>query len=523
MLQKYNKIQNLINEEKLAYILKNSFTRKDIISLVNRCGIGYEGMRLSDVPVEQLVSDLAEYFFKEFDTGKLIIQDLEKNFVNVCNRVHDMTPEEISIFFSNTVQLVKDNEFGPIVWSLLIDERVEVNNHANKLLENYDEYIHQEKPKKFEELEKLETLFEELDKEEKKDAHVEQYTAEDIANLEDKIADLQLELKEKLKDIEHRIRAEKRLEEKNEKLHEQIEIFKRSLSELASEKGELRYQIKQLETENLRLRRVKRDVNNGGESTQHQLERENKKLKYDLEKALQSLAELDKLKIEKATLEVELKATEEEFQEYKIEKEKERGCLQRNSQKQKEDLALALESANQKIKELTVSQVKEPPQRNNSEKQRVGVFVDVQNMFYAAKDRYNARLDYIKLLDMIVGDRMVVAATAYVVQMPEVDQTAFISFLEHNGYYVKSKELRMRLDGSAKGDWDMGIAIDIISMLDDLDVVILASGDGDFCALVEMVKEKGCRVEVVAFPHNTSIDLQQAADEFFPIGGDMLI
>ena len=124
---------------------------------------------------------------------------------------------------------------------------------------------------------------------------------------------------------------------------------------------------------------------------------------------------------------------------------------------------------------------------------------------------------------MIVGDRAVVAAVAYVVQMPEVDQTAFISFLEHNGYNVKSKELRMRLDGSAKGDWDMGIAIDIISMLDGLDVIILASGDGDFCALVEMVKENGCRVEVVAFPHNTSIDLQQKADEFFPIGGDMLI
>ncbi|MBM3234735.1 NYN domain-containing protein [Candidatus Poribacteria bacterium] len=233
--------------------------------------------------------------------------------------------------------------------------------------------------------------------------------------------------------------------------------------------------------------------------------------------------------MEKATLEIELKATEEEFQEYKIEKEKEIGGLQRDLQKQKEELALALEATNQKLKELTVSQVKEPlnfrglSQRNNSEKPRVGVFVDVQNMFYAAKDRYNARLDYIKLLDMIVGDRMVVAATAYVVQMPEVDQTAFISFLEHNGYYVKSKELRMRLDGSAKGDWDMGIAIDIISMLDDLDVVILASGDGDFCALVEMVKEKGCRVEVVAFPHNTSVDLQQAADEFFPIGGDMLI
>ena len=523
MLQIYNKIQNLINEEKLASILRNSFTQPEIVSLTNRCGIEYEGMRISNIPIEQLASDLAEYFFKEFDTGKLIIKDLENHSTNACARVHDMTLEEIQIFFSNTAQLTQDNEFGPIVWSLLMDERVEVNNHANQLLEDYDEYIHQQQSKTFEELEELETLFEQLDKAEENDANIEQYTAEEIAELEDKIADLQIELKEKLKDIEHRIRAEKRLNEKNEKLQEQIDFLKRSLSEFANEKGEFRHQIKQLESENLRLRRMKRDVNNKRESTQHQLERENKKLKYDLEKALQSLAELDKLKMEKAKLEVELKATEEEFQIYKTEKEKEIEFLQGNLQKRKEESALVLESSRQKIKELTTSQAEEPPQRNNSEKQGVGVFVDVQNMFYAAKDRYNARLDYIKLLDMIVGDRAVVIAIAYVVQMPEVDQTAFISFLEHNGYHVKIKELRMRLDGSAKGDWDMGIAIDIISMLDDLDVIILASGDGDFCALVEMVKKNGCRVEVVAFPHNTSIDLQQKADEFFPIGGDMLI
>ena len=521
MLQIYNKIQNILNEEKLAFILRSGFTEQKICSLVNKCGIGYEGMRINDVPIEQLALDLAEYFFKEFNTGKLIIKDLKNHSINAYNRVHDMTLEEIQIFFSNTVQLVKDNEFGPIVWSLLMDERDEVNSHATKLLENCNEHFYQIKSDEFEELEKIETLFENLDEEEEE--HVQQYTAEDIAALEDKIADLQIELKEKIKEIEHRIRAEKRLNEKNEKLHEQIEFLKRSFSEFASEKGELRHQIKQLEAENLRLRRIKRDVNDEGEVTQHRFERENKKLKYDLEKALQNLKELENIKVEKAKLEVELKAIEEEFHEYKIEKEKEIKDLQGGLQKQKAESALALEVAHQKIKELTASKTEKIAPRNNSDKQRVGVFVDVQNMFYAAKDRYNARLDYIKLLDMIVGDRAVVAAVAYVVQMPEVDQTAFISFLEHNGYNVKSKELRMRLDGSAKGDWDMGIAIDIISMLDGLDVIILASGDGDFCALVEMVREKGCRVEVVAFPHNTSIDLQQKADEFFPIGGDMLI
>jgi uncharacterized LabA/DUF88 family protein len=154
---------------------------------------------------------------------------------------------------------------------------------------------------------------------------------------------------------------------------------------------------------------------------------------------------------------------------------------------------------------------------------RVGVFVDVQNMFYAAKDRYARRLDYIKLLDLIVGPRNLVAAYAYVVQIPEINQAGFLSLLEHNGYTIKSKDLRMRGDGSAKGDWDVGIAIDIVSMLDALDIVILASGDGDFCALAELIKQHGKRIEVAAFEHNTSMDLQRIADQFFPIGDEMLI
>ena len=158
-----------------------------------------------------------------------------------------------------------------------------------------------------------------------------------------------------------------------------------------------------------------------------------------------------------------------------------------------------------------------------SEQPRVGVFVDVQNMFYAAKDRYGRRVDYIKLLDLIVGPRYLMGAYAYIVQIPEIDQTPFLSLLEHNGYTIKSKDLRLRGDGSAKGDWDVGIAVDVVSMLGSLDVVILASGDGDFCPLAELIKQQDKRVEVVAFEHNTSMDLQQIADQFFPIGDELLI
>ena len=134
---------------------------------------------------------------------------------------------------------------------------------------------------------------------------------------------------------------------------------------------------------------------------------------------------------------------------------------------------------------------------------RVGIFVDVQNIFYAAKP-FNARLDFEKLLELSVGKRRLIRAIAYVVQSPDVDQSNFISMLQQKSYEVKRKDLRQRSDGSAKGDWDMGMAIDIMRFVDKLDVVVLVSGDGDFVPLVDLVKTLGPRVEVISFTYNTA-------------------
>jgi uncharacterized LabA/DUF88 family protein len=153
---------------------------------------------------------------------------------------------------------------------------------------------------------------------------------------------------------------------------------------------------------------------------------------------------------------------------------------------------------------------------------RVGVFVDVQNMFYAAKKQFEARLNYVKLLHHVVRKRRLITAIAYVIENPEIDQSGFFSLLSHHSFRIRRKPLIQRADGSQKGDWDMEIALDILSLVDKLDVVALVSGDGDFVSLVERVKIYGPRVEVHGFPENTAIDLKEAADEFFPIKRDLL-
>jgi uncharacterized LabA/DUF88 family protein len=155
--------------------------------------------------------------------------------------------------------------------------------------------------------------------------------------------------------------------------------------------------------------------------------------------------------------------------------------------------------------------------------QRVGVFVDVQNMFYSAKRLRNAKLDFAKLMEKAVRGRQLIRAICYVVDNPDIDQTNFIDMLISQGYEIKQKKLKVRSDGSAKGDWDMGIAIDAVTMAQKLDIVVLVSGDGDFADLVYHLKSRGVLVEAMSFLRSTSEDLIASVDKHFQIEEDMLI
>lgn len=154
--------------------------------------------------------------------------------------------------------------------------------------------------------------------------------------------------------------------------------------------------------------------------------------------------------------------------------------------------------------------------------QRVGVFVDVQNMFYSAKHIRNAKLNFAKLMEKAVRGRQLIRAICYVIENPEIDQSNFTDMLRENGYEVRKKPMRVRADGSAKGDWDMGMAIDVISIADKLDIVVLVSGDGDFCDLVYHIKSRGVYTEAMSFLKSTNEDLIKAVDYHIPIDQELL-
>jgi uncharacterized LabA/DUF88 family protein len=201
-------------------------------------------------------------------------------------------------------------------------------------------------------------------------------------------------------------------------------------------------------------------------------------------------------------------------------------------------------------------------QGTNYSNQRVGIFVDVSNLYHSAKNLYQGRVNYAELIKHLVGGRQLIRAMAYVVRsegvepqhasgqsrnglhvrMAEKDQAAavsavpgsanggidangnasseasFFEALEKAGLELRMKDLQIYAGGMKKGDWDVGMAVDVIRMMPFLDVIILVTGDGDFIPLVNYVKWGGGRVvEIASFRRSASSKIVDAADEFINI------
>jgi uncharacterized LabA/DUF88 family protein len=148
--------------------------------------------------------------------------------------------------------------------------------------------------------------------------------------------------------------------------------------------------------------------------------------------------------------------------------------------------------------------------------QRVGIFIDIQNLYHSAKNLYRARVNYKELMKELIAGRQLISATAYVVKSETAEgESAFFDALKKAGLELRSKDLQIYPGGMKKADLDVGMAVDAIRMSDLLDVVILVTGDGDFIPLVEYLKwGKGRTVEVAAFGRSASGKIKEVADEF---------
>ncbi len=152
--------------------------------------------------------------------------------------------------------------------------------------------------------------------------------------------------------------------------------------------------------------------------------------------------------------------------------------------------------------------------------QRVEVLIDVQNLYHSAKNLFSARVNFQKVMEKALDGRRLIRAFAYVVSTKTGEEKPFFEALTGMGIETRVKELKEFYGGAKKADWDVGIVIDAVRTAPGVDVVVLCSGDGDFIPLVEYLKARGKRLEVLAFKKTTSSELQGVADEFFDLGSD---
>jgi uncharacterized LabA/DUF88 family protein len=158
---------------------------------------------------------------------------------------------------------------------------------------------------------------------------------------------------------------------------------------------------------------------------------------------------------------------------------------------------------------------------NLYKEQRVGIFVDVQNLYYSARNVYKSKVDFRAILNEAIKGRNLIRAIAYVIRADVKDEENFFDALKNLGYEVKEKDLQIFYGGAKKGDWDIGIAMDLIELAPKLDTVVLVSGDGDFVPLVRHLKHAlGCYVEVMAFGKSSSQKLIEDADRYLDLDSD---
>ncbi len=155
---------------------------------------------------------------------------------------------------------------------------------------------------------------------------------------------------------------------------------------------------------------------------------------------------------------------------------------------------------------------------------KIAIFVDVQNIYYTTRDSFGRQFNYRKLWQQLSATNEIISATAYAIARNDDSQIKFQDALKHIGFEVKLKPYIQRSDGTAKGDWDVGITIDIMQSAANVDSVILLSGDGDFDLLLKKISaDYNVKTEVYGVAELTANSLINAADMFHPINKDLLL
>lgn len=499
----YERINRLLSQEEFSWVIMDSFTHKELASFMERMGITYPGTRTISLPYAKLAWDLSEDAKRDVELTNALVRKINDLNSLEISETHSLDGKGIDDYLKGNIErFYFENRLGKVIWALLIDERKAVNEKLPEFIKDIDRIS------KLIEEEKLQgtpqrspqRIFEQLE------AKWVKKTVEKLVRRNKFVEDANRFLN----------KENKKLVQKIDSFHKRIKELERTLTEVNQEKGILHKeiykkdeQIKQLDEKIIKLKEEpKLQPVKILRSSLHHLERENKKLMYELEREKnQSARNQQEFENQKHLLKMEIEGIQE----------RERGYLQ------------SLEEAKKRIMDLESKLEEDRGGRERNfyphKGKRVGIFIDVQNLSYLARHYFNKRVDYNKLLPFLLGNRHLVKAMCYILKPPEVNQDGFINMLKKNGYTVRTRDLVSHLDGYSKRDWDIGMAMDVQQMVEknSLDIIILVSCDADFVDLIKVIKPKGIRIEVSGFSASVSLDLKNISDEFIEIGEELML
>ncbi|MFQ5789060.1 MAG: NYN domain-containing protein [Acidobacteriota bacterium] len=493
-----------LKPQRIAPAIERFYSRTEMIQVLRRAGFYLKGVRLESLSRPELVAWMAEAFGEHPDFGEAVTARLDEATRTVKAELAGTTPSRFVKRLGRLEPAMADGRLAEAVWALATDPRGE----AGKALRRLTARATRSAGKTLAKMEELEEILLDAGNEE--------------AEPGEAPGELQQQLSEAARRAEKAERKSARREKKVDSLRRKREEQARRIAALEEERAGLLKEKAGLERQNKRLvaklgkPRHSPSQLRDAEQRIRQLEKEKGRLVHELEQAQRYGEEARSEKARREEIEQESLELSRALEKARDQASEERFTYEAVTQD------LRAEVARLRARLTKERERRQPPagRPRHYREQRVGIFLDISNLYLSALEYYRREIDYHRLTQTILNGRILAAAIAYNVETPWGNKKSFLEMLRGLGYETRTKDLVVRSDGSKKGDWDVGIAADIVERLGRLDVLALGSGDGDFLPVVQKARERGVSSEVYAFP-NTASSLKEEAD-YYPIDESLL-
>lgn len=495
----YRLARERLSRSYLFLAIARFFSKPEMLEALKRGGFYMKGVRLESLTREELADWMAEAFENQPEFGSRVAARLDQATAELKSELAGASPSAFVKALGPLDQAIAERSLPGPVWALATDPRPESGLALERLIEKAKG--------------RAKATLREMERQEQewREADEPWQGLADAKRLEDEVIRIAEKADKEISRGEKKIRA---LREKREDQARQIALLQEERAQLRRDKTGLEEERDKLTQEIERLRHSRPQLRQA-ERRIHELTKEVARLEHDLAQARRVEEELRSLRARLGEAERKSRELSAALEEAQVRAEEDRFTYEAVTSDLRAEVA-----------RLRARWVKEQERRPASgrarsyREQRVGIFLDVSNLYRAGLDYYRRQIHYPRFTHSILNGRIQAAAIAYNVETAWGDKSAFFEMLRGLGYEIRTKDLVVRADGSRKGDWDVGIATDIVERLDRLDVVALGSGDGDFLPVVRKAKERGVAVEVYAFP-NTAVALKEEAG-YFPIDESLL-